>query len=222
MAIVTGMTAEKITAITDDAVVSGSIDSATGSLTLLTRGNETISVGSIDTERGVLDAVARVYPVGSIFISAISTNPADQLGVGTWEAWGTGRVPVGVDPTQTEFDTAEKTGGEKKHTLTSTEVPRHSHTMAHSHTASTNGAHRHTIQFTSDPGNGIASVPKGSNTPNAGAFVDPIDESGDHSHTISGSSATTTGLSGGNTDGSTQAHNNLQPFITCYMWKRTA
>ena len=36
---------------------------------------------------------------------------------------------------------------------------------------------------------------------------------GAHTHTISGSTAATGG--GG-------AHSNLQPYITCYMWKRTA
>jgi len=38
-----------------------------------------------------------------------------------------GRVPVGFDTTQTEFDTRGKTGGAKTHTLTSAEMPSHTH-----------------------------------------------------------------------------------------------
>lgn len=39
-----------------------------------------------------------------------------------------GRVPVGVDSSQTEFDTLGETGGEKTHTLTVDEMPSHTHT----------------------------------------------------------------------------------------------
>ena len=38
-----------------------------------------------------------------------------------------GRVPVGVDSSQTEFDTLGETGGAKKHTLTESELPAHNH-----------------------------------------------------------------------------------------------
>ena len=67
-----------------------------------------------------------VYPVGAIFTSVSPTNPATSLGVGTWEAFGAGRALVGVDTTQTEFDTVEETGGAKTHTLTESEMPAHS------------------------------------------------------------------------------------------------
>lgn len=67
-----------------------------------------------------------VYPVGSIYMSISSTNPGTLFG-GTWVAWGAGRVPVSVDANDTDFNAAEKTGGEKTHTLTILEMPNHDH-----------------------------------------------------------------------------------------------
>lgn len=66
-------------------------------------------------------------PVGTIREFNVSTNPATLLGFGTWSAYGTGRVTVAIDAGQTEFDTNGETGGEKTHTLTSTEMPVHTH-----------------------------------------------------------------------------------------------
>lgn len=57
--------------------------------------------------------VDRLWPVGSIYLSAVSTNPADLLGIGTWVAVGAGRVLVGVDPNDTDFNAVLKTGGAK-------------------------------------------------------------------------------------------------------------
>ena len=69
-----------------------------------------------------------VYPVGSIYINATNANnPSSLLGFGTWVAFGAGRVPVGIDATQSEFDTAEEVGGAKTHTLTTSELPSHTH-----------------------------------------------------------------------------------------------
>lgn len=68
------------------------------------------------------------YPVGSVYINAgVSTNPATLLGFGTWTAYGAGRVIVGLDSGQTEFDTLGETGGAKTHTLITTELPSHTH-----------------------------------------------------------------------------------------------
>lgn len=58
-------------------------------------------------------AVACAWPVGSVFISVVSTNPATLLGFGTWAAFAAGRVLVGLDAAQTEFDAVEETGGSK-------------------------------------------------------------------------------------------------------------
>ena len=54
----------------------------------------------------------QIYPVGSIYINAsVSTNPATLLGFGTWTAFGSGRVPVGYNASDSNFNAAEKTGG---------------------------------------------------------------------------------------------------------------
>jgi hypothetical protein len=64
-------------------------------------------------------------PVGSIYINAsASTNPATLLGYGTWVAFGSGRVLVGHDSGDADFNTAEKVGGAKTHTLTINELPK--------------------------------------------------------------------------------------------------
>lgn len=53
-----------------------------------------------------------VWPVGSIYISVVNINPSTYFG-GTWEVFGTGRCLVGVDTSQSEFNTVMKTGGSK-------------------------------------------------------------------------------------------------------------
>lgn len=93
------------------------------------------------------DLLNKTYPIGSIYMSVNSTSPATLFG-GTWVRWGNGRIPVGVDTSQTEFNTVGKTGGEKTHTLTEAEMPQHSHTIA-AKTVETalNGAHSHTLKY---------------------------------------------------------------------------
>lgn len=154
------------------------------------------------------DIFKAVYPVGSIHMSTTNTNPATQFG-GTWVAWGSGRVPVGVDTAQTEFDTVEETGGEKTHVLSAAEMPSHLHSINHDH-ASMN------LPVTSISDATVA---------NAAVRVTKVGTVGS---TPSGSTTTNTVLNlpsytgnSGSTGGD-GAHNNLQPYITCYMWKRTA
>lgn len=77
-----------------------------------------------------IDILPYIYPIGCIYTSTNSTNPATSLGFGTWSAFGAGRVPVGFDSGQTEFDTDEETGGAKTHTLSTGEIPAHNHNYA--------------------------------------------------------------------------------------------
>jgi len=123
--------------------------------------------------------IGAIYPVGSLYTSTVSTNPGTVLGVGTWVAFGAGRVMVGIDAGQSEFDTVEETGGAKTHTLTVDEMP----------------AHTHTISSTTADGGGTNIVDMG----------------------VTASGSVTTGSAGGGA-----SHNNLQPYIVVYMFKRTS
>lgn len=128
-----------------------------------------------------------LYPVGSIYMSA-TMSTVDEVQAtfgGTWEAWGSGRVPVGVDPEDTDFDTVEETGGEKTHKLTVAEMPSHTHPV---YTVATESAGNQQEGLRST-GRWYGNSHGSPNVANTGG------------------------------DG---AHNNLQPYITCYMFKRIA
>lgn len=64
-------------------------------------------------DTGSAGDVSLYWPIGSVFTSAVDTNPATLLGFGTWSAIATGRVLVGLDAGDTNFDTVEETGGAK-------------------------------------------------------------------------------------------------------------
>ena len=86
---------------------------------------------SFTTLTGVTATIANAYPVGSIYMNCSNaTNPATLLGFGTWSSFGAGRVLIGIDSSDTDFDTAEETGGSKTHTLSVAELPAHSHTIS--------------------------------------------------------------------------------------------
>ena len=81
--------------------------------------------GDLTNNAGFLTA-NDIYPVNSIRILADTADHSTDFGQ-TWERYGAGRVLVGYDTSQTEFDTIGKTGGEKTHTLSTNEIPSHSH-----------------------------------------------------------------------------------------------
>jgi hypothetical protein len=81
-----------------------------------------------DTQRILEQSLSiQAFPVGAIFLSAVSTDPSILLGYGTWSAIGAGKMLVGIDSGDADFDTLGETGGEKEHTLTISEMPSHDH-----------------------------------------------------------------------------------------------
>jgi hypothetical protein len=72
-------------------------------------------VSAIDGELG--PQWKQQFQVGALYVSISPTNPATTLGYGTWSAFGTGRVLVGVDTGDTDFDAVEETGGSKTATI---------------------------------------------------------------------------------------------------------
>lgn len=81
-----------------------------------------IQSGYLKTKNGVQLMTTVPYPIGAIYLSIDSTNPTKLFG-GTWQQIAQGRTLVGVDTSQTEFNTVKKTGGEKTHTLIDAEIP---------------------------------------------------------------------------------------------------
>ena len=145
--------------------------------------NLTIS-GTLTIGSNTATTLQAVYPVGSIYINAaVATNPGTLLGFGTWAAFGAGRVIVGLNASDSDFDTAQETGGTKTHTLTTAELPSHTHTVS------------------------IPSSENGGSSNDHALFPDS---------TSSGETFTSGATGGGG------AHNNLQPYIVAYMWRRTA
>ena len=154
---------------------------------------------ALATTAFVQAALSALYPVGAIYINATSsTNPATSLGFGTWTAFGAGRVMVGFDSGNALFDVAEETGGSADAIV-----------VSHTHTATstvTDAGHTHT---------GVVGS-SGSGAQGGGISV-PINNTSIGTSTTGITVATTnasTGSSGTNT--------NYQPYITVYMWKRTA
>lgn len=170
------------------------------------------------------DFLDLTYPVGSIYISTNGTNPSELFG-GTWVAWGGGRVIAGVDSNQTEFNTVEKTGGYKNsnytpsgtvqgHTLTTNEMPSHGHHVPQQYlhrldTGDTN--------FVNYGQNGTLNgwciqwpTAQNAGVTRTGILAFDTNNNGggaSHSHGFSGT---------------TVSINHLQPYVTCYMFKRTA
>ena len=73
-----------------------------------------------------IELMKLVFPIGSTYITQEETNPSTILNFGTWERVK-GKVLVGLDEDDTAFNIIGKTGGEKTHTLTTSEIPSHSH-----------------------------------------------------------------------------------------------
>lgn len=150
--------------------------------------------------RSLLDFL---HPVGSIYMSTSATNPTNLFG-GTWVAWGAGRVPVGFSGGDGNFNSSEKTGGSKTINI------EHNHGLSNARAA----------VGRADSSLSTMSYTSGGNPHNV-----YFDREFSYYGGISGGSkhATDTSLIYGNTNnGGSTAASVLQPYITCYMWKRTA
>ncbi|GHV02015.1 hypothetical protein FACS1894211_12730 [Clostridia bacterium] len=165
-------------------------------------------------QQGIANAINAIYPVGGLYISTNPNVPTFIEGA-SWVEWGKGRVPVGVDTSNANFNTVEKQGGDANAVV-----------VEHAHgTTGTNGEHVHRVWGASTgysanslgPANsaakGLASTEHDSvyneRDTFAGSGAAIIRSSGNHSHTVYSA-------------GSAGTDKNLQPYITCYMWKRTA
>ena len=150
---------------------------------------------------GGMNIVQNAYPVGSIYMNATSaTNPNTLLGFGTWVRFGEGRMVISQHSSNSRWDSAEETGGSETITLTTSQIPSHSH-----FTSSSGNGFPNTVQA-----NGALTVTSNSN---GGA--------GNNDYNFFGVSGQANQSPTSNTGGG-GSHDNMPPFITVYMWKRTA
>ena len=137
-----------------------------------------------------------VYPVGSIYLSTSDLNPSTFFG-GLWEQIAQGKTLIGVG-TGTDINEVSKTfavgdtGGEYEHTLTIDEMPNHQHDV----NDFSYGRWGITVTGYNDA--------SGWNTPSI------------RSLTGAGSSGTLMAAPAGKG----LSHNNMQPYLAIYIWKR--
>lgn len=252
--------------------------------TIATTQTSTDSSTKLATTAFVQTLLQALYPVGSIYSNATnSTNPGTLFGFGTWAAFGAGRVPVGYDATNSNFNASEKTGGSADAVVPSHVHPSTVTDPGHNHVASTAYAGTSTfgagggststpfnpIQITSNttgitvatgnaasstsytvtisiatpgvitfsgsaPANGTkivlnttGALPTGYTKGTEYFVVNSSGSTCQLSTTSGGSAINTSGSQSGThtlfvLTGASTTDANLQPYITVYMWKRTA
>lgn len=145
------------------------------------------------------------YPVGAIYMSVLDTSPETLFG-GTWEALPPGRVLLAQGAADWGNYAPGSTGGEATHKLTVGEMPSHNH----SGSTNTTGNHAHILDMTDEETGNDSNRPTVGHTRIAvGDYTTSY--AGNHSHAV------TINSTGGNA-----AHNNMPPYLSVYMWKRTA
>ena len=140
----------------------------------------------------IKNAINNLFPIGFIIeVDNAEFNPNTSWG-GTWKRLK-GRVIVGVDEDDSDFNISGKTGGEKEVTLTVDEMPSHNHQL----TNSGNNELKITINASSG-GNNYNMQYNNSKASENGPFI-----------------VTTS-------SGNGQPHNNMPPYYTAYRWIKTA
>lgn len=153
-----------------------------------------MSEKTVRLERGVVDVIGMTYPVGSIYISANSTSPAELFG-GTWEQIKDRFLLAAGDTYE-----AGSTGGEAQHTLTVDEMPEH----------------RHIPYIDGDTSNPNFRLFMGRDD----WYIDAVGTSQFRVTTDYGTYRGFEALT--NPVGGSKPHNNLPPYLAVYAWKRIA
>jgi len=160
-------------------------------------GTNTTQIATTAFVKTAADALnAAAYPVGSIFTTTVayadSAAVVAAIGGTTWASFGAGKVLIGLDSGDSDFDTSEETGGAKtggsgtsgSTTLSISQMPAHTHSSGIGNDTSGSSP------TTSETGGSI--VTTGSTGGGSG-----------HTHTV-------------------PSHSLVQPYIVVYFWKRTA
>ena len=168
---------------------------------------ETTPASILSTTEEVL---RKVYPVGAVYMSVNSADPADLFGFGTWE-----RVKDRFLLAAGDAYAAGSTGGEATHTLTINEMPKHGHKVFTWVDANDNDG-PYVATVINEDTNEFYTVPNGSKVAHAWQ-ENSFKTWGGSLHEGAGDPTGSTGFSG-----HSFAHNNMPPYLAVYIWKRTA
>lgn len=137
--------------------------------------------------------------VGGYYINNTGTNPATELGYGTWSQTAQGRVLVGQNIGDADFDVAEETGGSK----TSAAVLNHTHPVT-------------------DPGHTHITQRYPTTTGGSSGFTVDTSMSGTLADNTLPTKSNTTGVTTTNPSGGVASISLMNPYQVVYVWKRTA
>ena len=180
------------------------------------------------------DHVARfdqIYPVGSVYINASnSANPSTYLGVGTWTRIGAGKVMVGQDDSDTDFNQTSDEGGNKTATLNIANLAQHTHTVDPDNTSlslsvTQNNAGNHNHSYTAPGSTSVdagADATDDTNNSTGGSNTNSgTSDVGSHNHGVGVSGSVNIPQFNSGQTGSGNSFSILQPYIVVYMWVRT-
>lgn len=170
------------------------------------------------TGSGYVTINQAMWPIGSVFLSVVNTNPASLLGFGTWSQIAQGQMLAGFKTGDADFGTLEGTGGSKTANLAHTHS--YSDVVNHTHPVSISDPQHHHTQQTRNTGSLGTSGSASSTNTNDNSQGQTLDAS-------TGITATTSNPAGGVASGTTgsggsAAQSVLNPYFTVYVWKRTA
>ena len=189
------------------------------------------------------------FPVGSVFIGVIGTNPATLLGYGTWASIAAGRVLVGLDSGDADFDTAEEAGGAKtvaaagsnaaesahthgvtsnvavgdhaSHTHAYTQVPNHVHGVSTILRTATTGGDTTQLTNSQDTSSTKDSTRKTDNPDGGVASGTTAGPSATLNHGVTNNAVTSAAGSSHNHAFTGSPTSVVQPYFVVYIWKRT-
>jgi hypothetical protein len=152
----------------------------------------------------ILVAKQNLNPVGTIYTSKDPTDPNTIFGFGVWAQIAVGKVLVGLDVSDPDFNTPGQTGGSKAHVLSNAEIPPHNHQWY-----DTVGGGAQSIDTAANPG--------GRSFNSAGNSQNLRDDSAPDEINLDQYTNGNTAIAG-----AAAAHNNVQPYEVVYYWERTA
>lgn len=156
----------------------------------------------------------QIYHVGAYYMSNSSQSPATRFNFGTWERVK-GKFIVGVDESDSAFNAAGKVGGSKTHshgnTLATSSAGEHAHTVDRDGWGSTQDSNNHLPEPTTQgrliTGSGRTEDREDMESLGLASTDGSTSSTGSHTHSITG------GIN---------SASNVPPYVSAYIWLRTA